>query len=327
MVKKTSTALSHPNIAFIKYWGNRDAVQRIPSNGSISMNLEQLWTKTTVSTDARLQKDQLRINGKKAHATAAERVSLFLETIRNMVHSDVFFSVESANNFPVSAGIASSASAFSALAAAVLDLLGISASEQQLSAFARLGSGSACRSIPTGFCEWKPGHDHSDSYAYSIASPDQWPLWDCIAVVADNPKKISSSHGHALAGTSPFQQARVEDAPRRLEICRNAIANQDFLQLAEIIESDSDMMHAVMMTSNPPIMYWLPASLEIMQLVRHWRESGTEAAYTLDAGPNIHVICTSSSRDFIEEKLRSHPNIKQVLSASVGSGTSILPSE
>ncbi len=155
--------------------------------------------------------------------------------------------------------------------------------------------------------------------------PDHWDLWDCIAVVSETPKKTGSTEGHQSAGTSPLQAARVKDAARRLEICRKAIMDKDFEALGEIIELDSNMMHAVMMTSQPPLMYWTPKSLEIMQEVSQWRKKGIPAAYTLDAGPNVHVICTSDSAERVRARLESFPGVAWVLSSGVGGGTRILP--
>jgi diphosphomevalonate decarboxylase len=146
-----------------------------------------------------------------------------------------------------------------------------------------------------------------------------------VAVVTEQPKKTGSTEGHQLAGTSHLQAARVKDAPRRLEICRNAIQKKDFETLADIIELDSNMMHAVMMTSQPPLMYWSPKSLEIMLEVAKWRKSGIPAACTLDAGPNVHVICTKEFADRVRTRLEKIPGVAWVLSSGVGPGVRVLP--
>jgi diphosphomevalonate decarboxylase len=126
--------------------------------------------------------------------------------------------------------------------------------------------------------EWQVGTGDEDSFAFSIASPDRWELVDCIAIVTIAHKKTGSTEGHSIAGTSPLQTARVVDAPRRLEICRDAILNRDFNAFASIVELDSDMMHAVMITSTPALHYWKPASLGVMNAVRSWRGEGIQAA-------------------------------------------------
>lgn len=316
--RRTATALAHPNLAFIKYWGNRDAALRIPVNGSISMNLDGLFTRTTVSFQPCLPLDELIINGREVSGASLERVSAVLDIVRSMAGMDDRAEVISENNFPSGAGIASSASAFAALALAASRAAGLDLTERDLSRLARRGSGSACRSIPAGFVEWQAGTGDEDSFAHSIAAPEHWDLADCIAVVSMEHKKTASTEGHALAATSPLQPARVADAARRLDVCRRAILDRDFEALAAIIELDSDMMHAVMMTSTPPLHYWLPASVAVMLAVRRWRAEGIPACYSVDAGPNVHVICLQQASEEIEARLRGIEGVKDVLKAGVG---------
>jgi diphosphomevalonate decarboxylase len=320
----TVTAQAHPNIAFIKYWGNCDAKQRIPSNGSISMNLDGLFTRTTVAFDPSLESDQLTLNRQPAPTPSLERTSAFLDTVREMAGIRAWASVVSENNFPMGAGIASSASAFAALSLAASRAAGLDLDELQLSRLARTGSGSACRSVPGGFVEWQPGGGDEESYAISIAPAEHWTLVDCIAIVSQEHKPIGSTEGHALAGSSPLQAGRVADAPRRLDICRRAILERDFDALAEIIELDSNMMHAVMQTSNPRLMYWQPASIAIMQAIPLWRAGGLQACYTVDAGPNVHVICPVASSVQVMEQLKQIPGVQHVLSALPGGPARII---
>lgn len=228
------------------------------------------------------------------------------------------------NNFPSGAGIASSASAFAALALAGSKAAGLNLSEPELSRLARRGSGSASRSVPGGFVEWQMGTNDEDSYAFSIAPPDHWKLADCVAIVSAAHKKTGSTEGHALAPTSPLQAARVSDTPRRLEICRSAILHRDFEMLANIVELDSDMMHAVMTTSTPALRYWKPASLGVMDAVRQWRSEGLAVCYTVDAGPNVHVICPETEARVVDKKLREIEGVTNVLIASVGSAAKII---
>jgi diphosphomevalonate decarboxylase len=201
---------------------------------------------------------------------------------------------------------------------------GLKLSEQELSRLARRGSGSASRSIPGGFVEWQIGDSDEDSFAFSIAEPDHWNLVDCVAIVSAAHKKTGSTEGHRIAGTSPLQAARVADAPRRLDICRKAILERDFNTFASIIELDSDMMHAVMMTSTPALHYWKPASLDVMNCVRQWRMEGIPVCYTVDAGPNIHVICPDTEAHVIEKRLRETEGVDQVLIARAGGPAKIV---
>ncbi|MBL8097888.1 MAG: diphosphomevalonate decarboxylase [Anaerolineales bacterium] len=318
-----STALAHPNIAFIKYWGNRDNELRLPVNGSISMNLDGLFTKTTVTFNSAKQ-DSLTINNSEIKGKGLERVSYILDIVRKMVNFNEKAEVTSENNFPAGAGIASSAAAFAALALSASKAAGLNLSESELSKLARRGSGSASRSIPSGFVEWQMGNSEEDSFAFSIADVKHWNLVDCIAVVSSAHKKTGSTEGHAIAGTSPLQDARVADTTRRLDICRNAILKKDFEAFANIIEHDSDMMHSVMMTSNPPLMYWQSATVEIFHQVREWRASGLPVGYTVDAGANVHVLCLGGYAKEVEKKLRELNGVKDVLVAGVGGGAKLI---
>ena len=331
MKAQTATALASPNIALIKYWGNRDQELRLPENGSLSMNLDGLFARTQVTFDSALncdevsECDQLLLNEQAETGPALGRVSRFLDQVRALAGIDLPAQVVSENNFPMGAGIASSAAAFAALALAATSAAGLTLNERELSRLARLGSGSACRSVPAGFVEWQVGAGDQDSLAFSIAGPDHWDLVDCVAVIATGHKPVGSTEGHGLAGSSPLQAARLADTARRLSVCRRAILTRDFATLAEIIEQDSNLMHAVMMTSQPPLFYWQPASLLIMNEVRAWRQAGLPAAYTLDAGPNVHVICEAPVAEQVRQKLLDLPGVQQVFSARPGGPARLLP--
>lgn len=316
----TATARACSNIAFVKYWGNRDDSLRLPANGSISMNLAGLETITTVQFDPALPADRLILGGQEQGGGELSRVSRHLDHIRALVGTQTRALVVSHNNFPAGTGIASSASAFAALTVAACAALQIELPERQLSALARLGSGSACRSIPSGYVEWHAGDSHEMSFAETLAPPDHWPLVDLVAIVSRTPKAVGSTRGHAVAPTSPLQPARVADAARRLRLCREAILSRDFESLARVIELDALMMHAVMMTSSPTLIYWLPATLRIMQAVQEWRQADLPAAFTIDAGPNVHVITTAQFRDTVAQKLAQVEGTQDILHAAPGEG-------
>ncbi len=320
----SATAQAHPNIAFIKYWGNRDDVLRLPMNGSISMNLAGLTTRTTVSFQHSLAMDELIINGHEVTGAGLNRVAYILDIIRGLANIHDHAEIVSENNFPAGAGIASSAAAFAALALAGSKAAGLNLSEAELSRLARRGSGSASRSIPGGFVEWQVGTTDADSFAFSIAPADHWSLVDCVAVVSASHKQTGSTEGHAIAPTSPLQAARVADAPRRLDLCRKAILDKDFDAFASIVELDSDMMHAVMMTSTPALHYWKPASLDVMSCVRQWRMDGLQVCYTVDAGANVHVICPETEAQAVEKSLSELSGVENVLVARAGGPAQII---
>ena len=208
------------------------------------------------------------VDGLPVQGPALDRIRQHLDFIREAAGVPHHAAIMSANNFPSSAGIASSASAFAALTLASSTALGLDLSQRELSCFARLGSGSASRSIPGGFVEWHKGTSHETSFAETFAPADHWPLTDLVAVVDRGAKVVGSTEGHAMAGSSVLQKPRVDSALDRLARCRHAILRRDFQSLAEVVELDSNLMHAVMMTSSPPLLYWRPETLAIMELVR-----------------------------------------------------------
>jgi len=314
----SATAIACPNIAFIKYWGDLDPCLHIPANSSISMNLEGLYTRTQVVFDPALRYDQLTLEGEPVGGIALERVNAMLDRVREMAGIATFAAVDSFSNFPISAGIASSASAFAALSLAATTAAGLKLNEKELSRLARTGSGSACRSIPGGFVEWQAGESDEESYSFSIASPKHWDLVDCIVLVSPAQKPVSSSEGHALALTSILQPTRVTDTDRRLGLCRMAILRRDFASFAEVVELDSNLMHAVMITSTPSLLYWQPATVEVMHAVQSWRSEGLPVCYTIDAGPNVHVLCPGGEAERIAQRLRELPGVLQVLTAYPG---------
>ena len=318
-------ARAQSNIAFIKYWGNRDDALRLPANSSLSMNLADLHTTTTVQWLESLEADTLMINGVVAGEGARQRASSHLDLLRDWLGARMFARVESSNNFPMGTGIASSASGFAALTLAAAAAAGQANGERELSAMARRGSGSAARSIPGGFVEWHAGESHLDSYAESIADADHWALVDVIAVVNRQHKRTGSSAGHSVAGSSVLQRARVETADERLRRARNAILERDFEKLAEVVEEDSNLMHAVMMTSRPALFYWEPASLRIMREVERWRRrDGLQVCYTLDAGPNVHCICAKADSARVEERILAIDGVLETLSSPPGPGAFVL---
>lgn len=321
---RTAAAEAHPNIAFIKYWGNRDNSLRLPANGSVSMNLGALFTRTKVTFDSGLCRDVLVVNGEELTGPALSRVSVFLDEIRQRDPDSGYAEVVSENNFPMGAGIASSAAAFAALAAAASAAAGLDLTEPECSRLARLGSGSACRSVPDGFCEWLPGKADMDSYAVSIAPADYWDLTDLIAVVSGEHKKVGSTAGHQSALTSPFQAERVRTAPGRVKQCREAVLNRDFDSLAEVSERDMIMMHAVMMTQDPPLFYWEPVSVRLIKLVKAWRDEGLPCFATLDAGPNVHVICPAEVKDEVRSRLEKIDGIRDILVSGPGGKAEVL---
>jgi diphosphomevalonate decarboxylase len=329
METRKATAVAFPNIALIKYWGNRDQSLRLPSNDSLSFNLGDLHTTTTVEFDPLLTRDEVSIEGYTVTNQAYERVVHHLDRIADLArkgghaapHNRLKARVVSNNTFPMGVGIASSASGFAALTLAACAALGMHKTEAELSGLARLGSGSACRSIPGGYVVWH------DAFATSIAPAQHWNLADVIAIVADRHKAVGSTEGHALADTSPLQAARVADTPRRYNLCQQAIRACDFQMLADITEQDALLMHAVIMTSQPSIIYWLPATLSVIEAVRELRRNGVPVTFTIDAGPNVHCICEAHAVKQVKQALWQIEGVRDVIQSGVGGPGCVVPRE
>jgi len=303
-----SVAIAHPNIALIKYWGNRDDELRIPANGSISLTLGGLENRMSVRFDERSEEDSLIINEVPAEPQMLERASAHLDLLRGMAGVAAGAHLESQTNFPMGAGIASSAAAYAALTLAGSSALELDLDQRALSLIARRGSGSAARSIHGGFVELLAEDSNEASYAQQIASEEHWQIIDLIVIVDEGVKHTGSSIGHTIASSSPLQEARVKDAPRRLLACRNAILERDFQSLAQIVERDSDMMHAIMMTSEPPLHFWSGKTLQVMAAVRDLRARGASVCYTIDAGPNVHCLCLPESEQDVLQAVKNGEN-------------------
>ncbi len=169
--------------------------------------------------------------------------------------------------------------------------------------------------------------DSGESYAASIAPASHWDLVDCIAILSHEHKSTGSEAGMRLADTSPLQAARVADAKRRMKLCKQAILDRDFDAFASVTELDSNLMHAVMMTSEPPLFYWQPESLAIMKAVKRWQVEGLPVTYTLDAGPNVHVLCLKPALSEVLARLRKMPGVLDVLSGVPAGPARLLDSD
>jgi diphosphomevalonate decarboxylase len=314
------TVRAGSNIAFIKYWGVADAQINLPLNNSISMTLADAYTTTTVEwLGGPVGADEVVIDNRRLDERAAERIVRHLDRLRALAGVDQRARVVSQNNFPMASGIASSASGFAALTVAGCAALGLELDATRLSALARRGSGSASRSLFAGFVEWEAGDDDATSVARQIAPPEHWALADVVAVVSAAAKVVSSEHGHTLAITSPLNAGRIASLPCALGEVRDAIVQRDLRLLGPIIERDALTMHAVMMTGAPSLLYWRPATVEIIQAVRQWRrEDDLPVYFTIDAGPNVHLICEQSNVQEVERRLAGLTSIQSILTSRPG---------
>ena len=320
-----ASALAPSNIAFTKYWGKIDEALRIPENGSISMTLSNLLTTTTVEFSSVYQKDEVTINDMILDGKNLHRVVHHLDRIRELAKKNEKAKVVSFNDFPSGTGLSSSASGFAALTVAAVNAAGLHLSEKELSILARLGSGSACRSIPSGFVEWFSGDTNETSYAAQIFPPDYWSIADVVVIVSEGRKDVSTTEGQKKATTSPFLPVRVARMPKKNEKIKTYIKERDFEKFGELIEAEALELHAMMLTQNPPLIYWLPGTIMMMKMVQKWRREGLPVYFTVNTGQDIHLICQKKDVDELVHLIRQIPEgVKKIIVNTPSKGAHVV---
>nr|AID51442.1 mevalonate diphosphate decarboxylase [Astragalus membranaceus] len=308
------TAQTPTNIAVIKYWGKRDETLILPVNDSISVTLDpnHLCTTTTVAVSPAFNQDRMWLNGKEISLSGGRFQSCLREIraracdvedtkkgvkITKEDWSKLHVHIASYNNFPTAAGLASSAAGFACLVYALGKLMNVKEDNSQLSAIARQGSGSACRSLFGGFVKWIMGKEEngSDSLAVQLADEKHWDdLVIVIAVVSSRQKETSSTSGmRETVETSLLLQHRAKEVvPKRILQMEEAIRNRDFASFSQLTCTDSNQFHAVCLDTSPPIFYMNDTSHRIISIVEKWNrsEEAPQVAYTFDAGPNAVLI-------------------------------------
>jgi diphosphomevalonate decarboxylase len=329
----TATAVAHPNIALVKYWGKADADLALPATGSVSMGLDVFPTTTsvTLTESGREARDTFRLNGYDVEDDALVRVERFLDLVRQLAGSDDRAAVVSENTVPTGAGLASSASGFAALATAASAAYGLDLSERDLSRLARRGSGSATRSIPGGVSVWHAGDDAA-SFAERISAP---PMAMVVVTIDDGPKPIGSREAmRRTIATSPFYPAWVTSTTETVQDMLAACASGDFTRIGELTESNALRMHATIEGAFPPIRYLTARSVAVFDAVAELRVAGLEAYATADAGPNVVVLCRPEDRSAVATALASEGSVIESgtgpaarLVGSEGTGTTTRPDE
>jgi len=318
------TAIAPSNIAFIKYWGKRDEKLRLPANSSISVNLSNIYTTTTVEFSSQYKNDNIIINGARKDKEI-KRVIYQLDRIRKLAKSKLKAKVVSRNNFPAASGLASSASGMAALTVAASKALGLNLSEKKLTILARLGSGSACRSIPDGWVEWIEGKDSQSSFAYPLFPKDYWDLSIIGVLVESGEKRVSTTDGHKLANTSLFFQTRLKNINQKIYTIKRLIKEKNFKEFGLLLENEALEMHAVMLTSTPSLIYWQPATIEIMKLTQQLREEGLPVYFTFDAGPHLLLVCEAVNTEEIVKRLKKNNLVKKIIINKPAFGTRLSP--
>ncbi len=296
-----ATAIAHPNIALCKYWGKRDRALNLPATPSLSLTLAPFATRTTVNWGA--EADEAWLNGQLLEGKEARRIFMCLDLLDPWRPRCV---VTSENNFPTAAGLASSSSGFAALVLAADAASGRGRPVEELAVFARRGSGSATRSLFGGWVEWPMGAraDGADSHGVPIAGADHWDVRMLVAVLAPGPKETSSTDGMLhTQRTSPYFPVWTECAPNDVDEARVAVKACDLEALGRIVERSAMRMHASMLAADPPLCYWRAGTLAAVEAVRRLRASGVGAWYTMDAGPNVKVLCAAADAERVRVAL------------------------
>ena len=321
-----AAARARSNIALVKYWGKREKTLNLPAVGSLSITLDRLWSQTHVAFDPALRHDDLILDGERREDQLA-RVTACLDILRTMAGVDLRARVESENNFPTAAGLASSASGFAALVAAADAALGLRLDARQLSIVARRGSGSAARSIFGGYVIMHRGErdDGSDSYAEPLLAGRQWPLEVVVAITAAGRKSVSSGTGMTLsAESSPYFTSWVGTHAADMETARAAIVARDFDALAVVTEASCLKMHAAALAAQPALVYWNGVTLECMHAVAALRRAGVPVCFTIDAGPQVKAVCEPEVAALVRRELEAVPGVVETLLTGLGPGIEIL---
>ncbi|MEO7146979.1 MAG: diphosphomevalonate decarboxylase [Terrimesophilobacter sp.] len=320
---RTASARAHSNIALAKYWGKRDTPLNIPAVGSISITLDALHTDTTVTFDPALPHDQLVLDDREQPAA---RITPVLDLVRELGGFTVPAQVHSRNNFPTGAGLASSASGFAALVVAACRAAGVDATTRELSILARRGSASAARSLFGGYVELHTDLDSDGAYAEQLRDETEWPLSVVVAITDRGAKPVPSTAGmQATSATSPFYSAWVDNAESELALVRSAIAQRDFTALGERTEHSCLALHSLMFTTQPPLIYWNAATVALIHTVRELRASGTATYFTIDAGPQVKVLCQPQDADAIAAALASVTGVVETRISGLGAGAHTMP--
>lgn len=320
-------AEANVNIALIKYWGKATAKHpleaNLPAVPSLSLTLDGLFTETWARFAPELPQDVMRLDGVPLEGAEAQRVGVVMARARALWGVATPFEIESWNHVPTAAGLASSASGMAALAVALGGLAGLDPLDppaaRTLSELARLGSGSAARSVYGGWVAW------DGPAARPVAPVDHLDLAVVIAVVSASRKGVSSRDGmnHTRA-TSPFYGPWVAAALETFREAELALVQRDVGALFHAMRVSTWRMHASAMGANPPVCYWQPGTLAALQAVDELRDSrGLQVEATVDAGPNVKVFCPVSDADAVAERLTSVPGVAKILRSGPGGGPTL----
>jgi len=355
-----ATAISGANIAFIKYWGQKNTQLSLPYNNSISMTLDNCLTTTTVEFSSKYKKDTVEIafqgqDYKKLKKSDGDKTAFIfknIEKIRKLAGIKEYAKIKSKNNFPSDCGIAASSSGFSALIVtlihatnktnAVTPAHSITPTHAAIPTHTIIPAKAGIHFPPQNKKElsqliqtagsvsaMRSIHDgfseivvkNENCYSQEIQTNQDWKLCDIIAIVDSSKKKTSSLEGHKLAKSSPYFQARLKELPQRIKKVKQAIKEKNFTKLGQLIEEETISMHIITMSSKPAIFYWNSATMKIIESIKQWRTKGLESYFTIDAGSNVHIICKEKDKLKLNKKLKTLKEVKSTITNKTGKGT------
>jgi len=290
-------AYAPANIALVKYWGKSNAALNIPMTDSISVSLGSLGAHTTIRV-ASQNHDLVFLDGSElpAESTFYQRVKNYLNLFRSsQSHS---FEVKTTSSVPVAAGLASSASGFAALVKALDQLFAWGLSGRELSILARLGSGSACRSVFEGFVWWKRGQENNGLDSFAERMDVHWPSFRIgLLELSAQKKPIGSTEAmQRTIETSRLYSAWPHQVSTDLPRMIDGLTHRDIETVGQVAEHNALSMHATMLAAWPPVLYWLPGSVEALRRVWEARQDGLCVYATMDAGPNLKLVFEKSEQ-------------------------------
>jgi diphosphomevalonate decarboxylase len=318
---------AHANIALIKYWGKRDRELVLPTKSSLSITLSGLNTITKISFNKN-NCDNIILNDSPVSGDTHVRIINFLSQARKYYNISGFFDINTKNNFPTAAGLASSASGYAALAVGINELCDLKLSQREVSMLARLGSGSAARSVFGGFVAWYKGKCSigSDSYAEKIFSHTHWPELRVIAAIVETGKKaVSSRDGMEFSrATSPYYDRWILRSEERFNKIIGAIADKDLKLMGSLSQQDCLDMHEVIHTTSPTLDYWNDSTRKILHIVQSLQDMGVMCFLTIDAGPNVKVMCLAPDLEQVYHALTMCPGVRDLIICHVADDPTIL---
>jgi diphosphomevalonate decarboxylase len=320
-------ARANANVALVKHWGERNEALNLPYAGSISITLDTPGSTAFAKTRGDLRVDRVVLNGRAVDGAMATRLHAYLELLRGMAATRTRLEVAVDTDRRDGPGPTGLASMFAALALATSVAMEMNLSPEQLSKLARRGTGSAACSVFGGFVEWLAGElsDGSDSYAVPLAAPEHWSVGFAIALVGagaiGNPDDPAMLQG---VKRSPYFPSWLAGHDDDLETIRRGILARDLAVVGETMEHNCLKMHAVGLAARPPLLYWRPATIAVIERVRELRREGLEAYFTIDAGPQVAVLCREAEREVVADELRRVPGVTGVLTTRPGGGPELL---